>query len=177
MNQQHSQPYQQPTQTFPQLYQHAHPQLPRLIAGSSRLSLPNKNVHPEPEKEMRVFSNADNHSRFAQNLREGVPFSQPPPIQRQEFVPEREAIGQLPNAMLVQNPPYLPRLTQVMSQARLLAPEMASLFGSQPNNRLSQLQPRKQQITPPFNLSESTAILFKHFECLKLSCALNANRV
>jgi ATP-dependent DNA helicase HFM1/MER3 len=138
---------------------------PAPFTGPNRISLAPRNMYNQFDQEDRALSNAENHFRFAQNLREGMPINLAP--QRSSNVrslgpmgPKRnilfsqqstnsksvDPIDQLANAMLIQTsvPP-----TQV-------EPETAGFFQGLHPNRINQLQSQRQQITPPFNLSKST---------------------
>lgn len=122
-------------------------QQPSTASGTAptRLSLAPQGKHNRKESEPRVLTNADNHFRFAQNLRQGVPMNRaPPPPPVSNSIDQQQAqspLTQLVNSMLLERP---------ISQAR---PEQMNHFHSQNHSKLSQLQPRRQEITPPFNLS------------------------
>jgi ATP-dependent DNA helicase HFM1/MER3 len=111
-----------------------------------------------------MLSSADSHSRFAQNLREGMSMNVAPPrsnnmqqsvptapqrntlfSQQQNNPQSLDSIDQLANAMLTQN--LVPTL-----QAE---PAPPNFFHRRQPSGINQLQPQKQQVTPPFNLSES----------------------
>ncbi|KAI9052221.1 hypothetical protein LZ554_003579 [Drepanopeziza brunnea f. sp. 'monogermtubi'] len=157
----------------------------------TRLTFPPRSMHsqpePQPASELRTLSNADNHFRFAQNLRNGVALNQA--LSRQKNVLSGDPISPLVNAMLTQQ--RMPLRQQIeqnihqdmpFSQGHSDLDSLMSMdsngeldhdmlmqssmgqrqhnFG-QPNfyqglhssNRLNQLQPQRQQATPPFNLS------------------------
>jgi ATP-dependent DNA helicase HFM1/MER3 len=109
----------------------------------SRLSLAPRNIHAQSGNEPRTITNADNHFRFAQNLRQGLPVNRVAPPQANNFSNHQtqSPLTQLANNMLLQRP---------MPQA---SPEVNLFQGMNPS-RLNQLQPRRQEITPPFNLSK-----------------------
>ena len=121
-----------------------------LNTAPTRLSLVPQNIYTRLDGELRVLSNADSHFRFAKNLRQGLPVNRVPPPQPTNNFFNHQApspITQLANNMLLQKP---------MPQA---SPEVNLFHGLNPN-RLNQLQPRRQEITPPFNLSEYLALFF-----------------
>jgi ATP-dependent DNA helicase HFM1/MER3 len=118
-----------------------------LRAVPTRLSLAPQNLYSQQESEPRVLTIADNHFRFAQNLRQGLPVNRAPPslttvIQSNNQQQAQSPLTQLANNILLQRP--MP----------LAGPEQASGYKGQNISRLSQLQPRRQEHTPPFNLSE-----------------------
>jgi hypothetical protein len=121
-------------------------------------------MYNQPEQEPRILINADNHFRFAQNLREGVPISPAPPrtnfmlhlgptVQRSDplFRPQTtsqplDSIDQLANTMLMRK--SMPSVQKDAAPAKFFHGH-----GIQPST-VNQLQPQKQQVTPPFNLSK-----------------------
>lgn len=116
---------------------------------SSRLSLAPRNIYNQQEAEPREPTNADHRFRFAQNLRQGLPANraslQPPPANSSS----QEApspLTQLANNMLLQRP-------------------MQQTIHQNPN-RLNELQPRRQEITPPFNLSKCLSLFHLIFHLL-----------
>jgi len=123
------------------------PPLPGPNTGPSRLSIAPRGLYNKPEKEPRTITNADNHFRFAQNLRQGVPLSQKPPS-RPAPTQQAAPIAQLADAMLL--PRQLPQLPQAHPQPE---PESMNFFQPLQPRFPNPLQPQKQQITPPFNLS------------------------
>ncbi|KAF4626366.1 hypothetical protein G7Y89_g11796 [Cudoniella acicularis] len=111
----------------------------------SRLSLAPRNIYSQLGKEPRSITNADNHFRFAQNLRQGAPIDNSRP--RPPNPPAIDTIDQLANAMLMQRQNYrhIPLASADPGPANFL---------QQPHTRIpNPLQPQKQQVTPPFNLS------------------------
>lgn len=130
--------------------------------GSNRLSFAPRNICHQPGQEHRTLSNVDNHFRFSQNLREGVPINPAPPRpnnaqrlapmeqQRNNLFSQQlnnaqslDPIDQLANAMLLQK-------SMPHSQAES---QRANFFQGSHPSRINQLQPQRQQVTPPFNLS------------------------
>jgi ATP-dependent DNA helicase HFM1/MER3 len=121
------------------------PPLPAPSTGPARLSIAPRGLYNQSEGEPRTITNADNHFRFAQNLRQGVPLDQQP-LPRPAIIQQADSISQLANAML------LPRQRP---QARPeLEPEPLNFFQPLQPRFPNPLQPQKQQITPPFNLSK-----------------------
>ncbi len=138
---------------------HSHP---APLTASNRISLGPRKVYNKPEQEPRILINADDHFRFAQNLRKGVPMNSATPNLMQHLRPTAQrnaplfrqqitsqpldSIDQLANAMLMQN-----SMPPVQTDA---AP--ANFFhghGAQPRT-INKLQNQRQQVTPPFNLSK-----------------------
>jgi len=136
------------------------------FAGSNRVSLAPRNIYNQPDQEPRTLSNADNHFRFTQNLREGAPMnpalprpnmmqqSEPTAPQRNNLFSQRhpnsqslDSIDHLANAMLIQKP--VPSLQT--------EPAPPNFFHRRHPSGINQLQPQRQQVTPPFNLSKSSA--------------------
>jgi len=64
----------------------------------------------------------------------------------QSNIPGLSPMGQLTNAMLMHRSMPLAHTNPI--------PEVANAYQGLLSSRLNQLQPQKQQITPPFNLSE-----------------------
>jgi len=145
---------------------HTHP---GPLPGSSRLSLASRTIYNQHDQEPRMLSNADNHFRFAQNLREGRPTNPAPPrpdpmqqpgptgVQRNPLFSQqraisqsRDSIDQLANAMLMQNSMPMPSLQ--------ISPAPANFFHRRQPSAINQLQPQKQQVTPPFNLSKYSVV-------------------
>jgi len=142
---------------FDALY-HVQPAPP---TGSNRLSFAPRNIYHQPSQEHITLSNADNHFRFAQNLRGGVPINPAPPrpnnaqllapreqkrnnlFSQQNNAQSLDSIDQLANAMLLQK--SMPH-SQTESQR-------ANVFQGSHPPRINQLQPQRQQVTSPFNLS------------------------
>ena len=140
---------------------HSHP---APLTGSNRLSLAPRKNYNQPEQESRILINADNHFRFAQNLREGVPINPAPPrtnlmqhlgptVQRSAelFRPQTtsqplDSIDQLANAMLM-------RKSMPPVQADAAPAKCFHGHGIQPST-VNQLQPQIEQVTPPYNLSK-----------------------
>lgn len=133
-------PYQQP-------YQQPRQQLSHPSVRSTRLSLALKNISTQHENGARVLSNAENHFRFTQNLREGVPL-----VPKQNNRQAVDTIGQLANAMLMQNSATGSITLQSIAPPRGSELNATKFFSGHANSKLGQLQHQKQQITPPFNL-------------------------
>jgi ATP-dependent DNA helicase HFM1/MER3 len=114
--------------------------------GHTRLSLVPRNIYNQQEAEPRIITNAHHHFRFAQNLRQGLPVNrpaqQPPRTNNFNSQQTQSPLTQLANNMLLQRP--MPQVS----------PEQMNLLQGQNASRLNQLQPRRQEITPPFNLSQ-----------------------
>ncbi|KAI6709517.1 hypothetical protein JHW43_007968 [Diplocarpon mali] len=165
-------------------------QLQAPITNRTRLSLPRSMYNrpePQPERELRILSNADNHFRFSQNLRSGLPLIKAP--SRQKNTHSTDPVSPLVTAMLMQQKIPLKQQSSSSLHHDILFREVsAKLKGvpsldtarspaigmpippsmvtrqsnlSQPNflegmhgHRLNHLQLQKQQITPPFNLSD-----------------------
>jgi hypothetical protein len=85
-----------------------------------------------------MLIDAGHHFRFAQNLRRNQARENMMPNNGD---PER-GLDQLATNMLLQRP---------MIQ---MSPEPARMSSNAHGNRIGQLQPQIQQVTPPFNLSE-----------------------
>ncbi|KAG0648723.1 hfm1 [Hyphodiscus hymeniophilus] len=124
------------------------PRQPSTITDSTstRLSLVPQNLYNQQENEPTVITNADNHFRFTQNLRHGLSINRvpPPSLPITNFDDQQQAqspLTQLANNMFSQ---------RITSHA---GPEHPNIYKSQRLGRLSQLQPRRQEATPPFNLS------------------------
>jgi hypothetical protein len=121
-----------------------------LVAPSTtttRLSLAPRNIYNQQgERESRAITNADHHFRFAQNLRQGLPVSRPP--QTTSNTQAQSPLSQLATSMLLQRP--IPETS----------PEHTSIFHGLRSNRLHKLQPQRQQVTPPFNLSKLCHLQF-----------------
>ncbi|KAL2075798.1 hypothetical protein VTL71DRAFT_741 [Oculimacula yallundae] len=166
----------------------------QLQSGSStaraRLSFPLPSMYNQPEREPRTITNADNHFRFTQNLRNGVPLRQALPGQLS--IQSADPISPLATAMLMQQPlsfrqaqpeqginwdlqhgqgllrreTVLPTESLGSFVSNMSAHQStlqrqpdfghSTIFQGLPANRLNQLQPQKQQITPPFNLNAFT---------------------
>ncbi|KAE8451600.1 hypothetical protein EG329_003673 [Mollisiaceae sp. DMI_Dod_QoI] len=122
------------------------------VPGPSRLSFAPRNAHNQLVAPPRTLNNADNHFRFTQNLRQGMPLSQP--AQRPHIPQSTDTIGHLVDAMLAQQPlpQSRPELTSTFRTEYTHEPETANFFQGLHTSRLSQLQPQRQQVTPPFNL-------------------------
>jgi ATP-dependent DNA helicase HFM1/MER3 len=117
--------------------------------GPTRFSLANRSTYNQPDNEPRAVSNAENHFRFPQNLRRGAPANQPAVwMNNFNHLPAQSPFSQLATNMVLQRP---------VPQA---SPEQMNLFQGLNTNRLNQLQPRRQEITPPFNLSRWLSLLF-----------------
>ncbi|CZS95956.1 related to ATP-dependent DNA helicase [Rhynchosporium agropyri] len=160
---------------------------PASSTGRTRLSLAPPSMYNQPEREPRMITNADNHFRFTQNLRNGVSLSQALP--RQFSMQSTDPISPLATAMLTQQPMSLRQaqpaqsinwdlqLIQRPARREIVRPteplglsptdilaqnctlqrqphsDNADIFQGLPDSRLKQLQPQKQQVTPPFNLN------------------------
>ena len=114
----------------------------------TRLSFAPQNTCSQQDSKPRNITNADNHFRFAQNLRHGLSMNRAPPQRPpvHNFDSQQQAqspLTQLANNMLLQ---------RTTLQA---GPEQADSYMGKGLNRINQLQPRRQERTPPFNLSES----------------------
>jgi ATP-dependent DNA helicase HFM1/MER3 len=134
----------------------SHQPITTLNTASTRLSLVPRNIYTQPESEPKAPTNAENNFRFAHNLRQGIPANRvPPPPQTNNFPNQQvpSPLTQLANNMLLQRP---------VPQA---SPEV-NLFQGHSLNRLSLLQPRRQEITPPFNLSEYPAMFYRYTSIL-----------
>lgn len=145
----------------PHYFDSPRPPFPGATAGRARLSFAPQGLHSYSEREPRTINNADNHFRFAQNLRQGLPLNQAtsprPPITQQS-----DQISQLANAMLLQR--------QIPRQNPRSGLEPTSSSHRSQRRVPNPLQPQKQQITPPFNLSEhyfsfpcANTIIFRSF--------------
>jgi ATP-dependent DNA helicase HFM1/MER3 len=140
---------------------HSHP---APLTGSNRLSLAPRKMYNQPEQKPKIIINADNHFRFAQNLREGVPINPAPPrtnlmqhlrptvqrsaphFQSQATSQPLDSIDQLANAMLMRK--SMPPMPTDAAPAKFFYSH-----GIQPST-VNQLQSQKQQVTPPYNLSK-----------------------
>jgi hypothetical protein len=115
-----------------------------------RLSLTPRNIYNQQDREPRTITNADNHFSFAQNLRQGLSVNQAPPRllnNMQQYSP----ISQLASNMLMQRQMQMPILQDT--------PDPVNVFQGLHPNRLNPLQPQRQQVTPPFNLSKHCILL------------------
>lgn len=136
----------------------SHPPLATLNNVPNRLSLLPRNGYAQPGNEPRTITNPDNHFRFARNLRQGLPVNnalpQPAPMMN-DFSNQQglSPLTQLANNMLLQRP--MP----------LTSPEVNFFHGVNPS-RLKQLQPRRQESTPPFNLSKVLPFSVGNSSCL-----------
>lgn len=144
-----------------------------------RLSFAPTSMYRQPEREPRTITNADNQFRVTQNLRNGVPLSQGLP--RQLSIDYMDPISPLATAMLTHQsmPPRQPQTMQGINWDLQLGPvppigppsptnmlAQQSMMQRQPTighanflqklqaNRPNQLQPQRQQVTPPFNISK-----------------------
>jgi ATP-dependent DNA helicase HFM1/MER3 len=135
---------------------------PASLTGANRLSLAPRNIYHQSNQEPRTLSNADKHFRFAHNLREGVPVSHAPP--RANNMQGLGPMRQQRNDLFSQQPSSLQSLDRInqLSNAILMQksmspsqtkPEPANFFQGLPPNRINQLPPQRQQVTPLFNLS------------------------
>lgn len=121
-----------------------------------RLTFPPRSSHVSQQADSAVFidhaasrvlTSADNYFKVLQDLDQPVPKSHPPlsristsrPGQNQQPSP----ITQLANNMFSQTSMPMPRSNPLRSQ---------NIFQSQ-SNKIRELQPQKQQFTPPFTLS------------------------
>ncbi|KAH8672679.1 hypothetical protein BGZ60DRAFT_429997 [Tricladium varicosporioides] len=92
--------------------------------------------------------------RFAQNLRQGVPICNAPPPPRpinMSNMPLSDQSDQLENSMLM--PPHTFQKFQVRNE-----PPSTNHYQQPQGRTANPLQPQKQQITPPFNLSGFSGI-------------------
>jgi len=110
-----------------------------------RVSLPPRNSYAQ-QSEPRGISNAQNHFGFVQNLY-NAPLGQASP--RPSNFEYRSPMSQLVNNMILQRPMQLPRANSTGSDTFYEGPQSNRL------QQLQQLQPPRQQATPPFNLSKS----------------------
>jgi hypothetical protein len=106
----------------------------------SRFSLSSRSIYNQQDREPRSMANADNHLKLVQNLRQGVPINQ----HRIDKTQMDSPITQLATNMLLQRPMPMPAT----------ASEPLHFLQNRHHDRLLQLQPAKQQLTPPFNLSK-----------------------
>jgi len=134
-------PYQQP-------YQH----LARQSTALNRLSLAPRNIYTQHQNEPQVLNNINNHFTLPQSTRESLPFNRSI-TQRHNTAHPGSTIDSLANAMLMQSSVSQRGSRQPMPPVQYLEQDSNNLFGSVSSANLSQLQPQKQQITPPFNLS------------------------
>jgi hypothetical protein len=124
------------------------PLLPPAKEGPKRLSLAPRNIYNNQQDiEPSYITNADHHFKFGQNPRYGLPMTQ----------------QHLPPAVPVQSP--ISQLATNMLHKTVLQPSPGSAIFSQGIHpgRFKQLQPPKQQFTPPFNLSKMKNFLFRSF--------------
>jgi len=132
---------------------------PAPFTGSSRLSLAPRKVYSEHAQEPRVLSNANNHFRYALNLREGLPIN--PASARPDRMQASVQSGQQRNAFSLQPNNTQPRsgindLANTLLIQKSMPPSQPdpepNFFHAHQASRINQLQPQKQQVTPPFNL-------------------------
>jgi ATP-dependent DNA helicase HFM1/MER3 len=140
---------------------HSHP---APVTVSNRLSFAPRTIRNQPVQEPRTLSNSDNHFRFTQNLREGIPMNPALPrsnkmqqtgpaapqrnglfAQQQNNSQPLDSIDQLANAILMQK-----SIPPVQAESAV-----DNFFHDCQPSGLNQLQPQKQQVTPPFNLCKS----------------------
>lgn len=143
--------------------------LPPSTTVPGRLSLAPRNMYNQAEAEPRTISNAENHFRFTQNLRQGAPLKQFSPTdtssysfdarpqyltnrmyQNQDSLTTQSPMTRLADAMLL-NKTVVPR--QLHRPAVDHESAAKSYLKNLNSMRFNQSQPQKQQVTPPFNLS------------------------
>jgi hypothetical protein len=121
-----------------------------------RLTFPPRNSHAFQQADSEVFNDnaasrvltsADNYFKVLQDLDQSVPRSHPPlpriPTSRPDQNQQPSPITQLANNMFSQTSMPMPRSNPFMSQ---------NIFQTE-TNKIQELQPQKQQFTPPFTLS------------------------
>jgi hypothetical protein len=111
----------------------------RAASTASRVSLVPRNMHHRRGQEPHSVHNADPGFRITQNQHQGLSIGRDAPTMNNTLA--QSSLDQLATNMLLQRPIPQP------------SPEHASLFRGLRSNRLNQLQPQRQQVTPPFNLS------------------------
>jgi hypothetical protein len=117
--------------------------------STSRLTLAPWSSQHRQERGQNSVTNANQHFRFTQNLRQGLPVSC-----ETSTTNNRQAeniLDQLATNMILQKPMIQP------------SPEHSGIFRGLRDSRVNELQPQMQQVTPPFNLS-------KWFTLYYLSC-------
>ena len=129
-------------------YEPSHHPLSNASTIPARISLVPRSIYNKPHREPRTITNADNHFRFAQNLRQGLPVNQAAP--RSNNMQQYSPISQLANNMLMQRPMQMPVPQDT--------PDPADAFAELHPSRINQLQPQRQQVTPPFNLSKYSTL-------------------
>jgi hypothetical protein len=142
---------------------HTHPPP---FTGSNRVSLAPRNIYNQPDQEPRTLSNADNHFRFTQNLREGAPMNpalpRPNMMQQSEpTAPQRSTLfsQRHPNSQSLDSIDHLANAMWIQKSVPPLQTEPAppNFFHRRHPSGINRLQPQRQQVTPPFNLSKSLA--------------------
>ncbi|PQE33552.1 hypothetical protein CJF32_00003432 [Rutstroemia sp. NJR-2017a WRK4] len=140
--------------------QELQPPAPYLATNTQgRLTFPPRHSHAFQQADSEAFSDnatsrvltsADNYFKVLQDLDQSVPRSHPPlsrnPTSRLGQNQQPSPITQLANNMFSQTSMSLPRSNPFMSQ---------SIFQKE-TNKIRELQPQKQQFTPPFTLSNFT---------------------
>jgi hypothetical protein len=137
--------------------QELQPPAPYLATNiQGRLTFPPRHSHVFQQADSEAFNNnvtsrvltsADNYFKVLQDLDQSVPRSHPPlsriPTSRLSQNQQPSPITQLANNMFSQTSMPLPRSNPFMSQ---------NIFQTE-TNKIRELQPQKQQFTPPFTLS------------------------
>lgn len=123
------------------LHDSSHQPLATVNTGPARLSLVPRSTYNQSDNEPGTISNADNYFRFAQNLRQGVAVNQASAwMNNFNHLPAQSPLSQVATNILHRPMPQV-------------SPEQINLFQRPHTNTLNQLRPRRQEITPPFNLS------------------------
>ena len=129
------------------MHEPSYQQMVAPAVGNERISLPTRHSYTEDTNGPRAVANPDNHLGFSQHLRQSQ--------QRvTDTQPLQSPISQLATNMVFQR--VMPPRASVRKSSgpQQNTAEPASLFQGMNPDRFNQLQPAKQQITPPFNLSE-----------------------
>ncbi|RDL39659.1 uncharacterized protein BP5553_03999 [Venustampulla echinocandica] len=120
-----------------------HQPVPPQSTHTERISLGPRNLSSRLDTESRTINNHNDHFKFTQNLRQDMPFGQGP-LLRPSNAPPVDRLDQLVGSMLMQSQiarsDYEPEPITFSRQSQA--------YTSNP------LQPQKQQVTPPFNLSD-----------------------
>ena len=109
------------------------------LRTTSRLSLARWSSHRYQERRQNSIPNVDQHFRFTQNLRQGLPVSRETSMTNNRQA--ESVIDQLATNMVQQ---------KTMPQP---SPKHASMFCDLRDSKVNDLQTQIQQVTPPFNLS------------------------
>lgn len=128
---------------------------PPSASNHGRVSLPPRSSYGL-QSEPRAFSNTDTHVRFTQDLHHNIPFNQPS-SRPSNFL--QQSPDSLINNMLHHG--SLQMSTRVCSPTQVFG--VPQLPASTRVRQIQQLQPSRQQVTPPFNLSKSRiSLLNRH---------------